>query len=77
MWTFLTFDSLTTGGQRGPNEHFSIVDLDQHIDIVSSVVEGCLKFDLSTLTPNDPKMTSDQNFRNTLKEPLAKDLLIT
>ena len=28
----------------------------------------------STVTPNDPKMTSDQKFLNTPKEPLAKDL---
>ena len=28
----------------------------------------------STVTPNDPKMTSDQKFLNTPKEPPAKDL---
>ena len=55
---------------------FRSYDLDhgQHYDGVSFAVEGCLKFDLSTRTPNDPKMTSDQKFLNTLKEPLAKNL---
>ena len=51
-----------------------MVGLDQHIGIVSFVVEGFLKFDLSTVTLNDPKMTSDQKLLNALKEPLAKDL---
>ena len=64
-------------GQRDPQEHFSMVDLDQHTDIVSFIVEGFLKFDLSTMTPIDPKMTSDQKFLDTLKEPLANDLSCT
>ena len=51
-----------------------MVDLDQHIDIVSFVVEGCFKFHLSTVTPNDPKMTSDQKFLNTPKKSLPNDL---
>ena len=51
-----------------------MVYLDQHIDIASFVAEGCLELGLSTVTPNDPKMTSDQKFLNTPKEPLAKDL---
>ena len=35
-----------------------------HIGIVSFLFEGCLKFDLLTVTANDPKMTSDQKFLN-------------
>ena len=37
-------------------------------------VAGCIKFDLSTVTCNDPKMTFEQKFQNTLKEPPANDL---
>ena len=51
-----------------------MVDLDQYIDIFSFVVEGCLKFGLSTVTSYDPKMIFDQKFLNTPKEPLSKDL---
>ena len=41
-------------GQRGHNENLLMVDLDQHTDMVSFVVEGCLKFDLSTVSPRWP-----------------------
>ena len=34
---------LTTGWQRGHNEHFLMVDTDQHTGIVSFLVEGFLK----------------------------------
>ena len=50
-----------------------MAELAQHIDKVSFVVESCLKIDLSTVTPNDSKMTSDQKFLKTPKEPLTKD----
>ena len=46
----------------------------KHTGTESFVIEDSLKFDLSTVTPNDPKLASDQKFLNTIKEPLAKDL---
>ena len=52
-------------GRRGHYEHFLIIDIDQHTGMVSLDVEGSLKSDLTTVTPNDPKMTSDQKFLNT------------
>ena len=53
---------------------FLIIDIDQHTAMVSFVVEGCLKFDRSTVTPNDQQVAFHQKFVNTPKGPLAKDL---
>ena len=55
--------------------------LDRHIGIVCFVVEGCLKFELSTVILDDSKILElfitkgiYQNFLDTLKEILAKNL---
>ena len=56
---------------------FSMVDINQHTGMVSFVVEGCLKFDLSTVTPkkktNKQTNKTKQN-KNTPKKLLAEDL---
>ena len=65
IWTFLTFDPLTTGWRRCHHVHFSMVDTDQHNGMVSFVVENCwaYTFDLSlkqiwTCLTFDPLTTS-------------------
>ena len=74
IWTFLTFDPLTTGRtKRSPWTLFDGWPRPTHWH--SQIwCRRLFKIWPSTVTPNDPKMTSDQKFLNTPKEPLAKDL---
>ena len=65
---------LTTGQMKRSPWALFMVDLNQHIDIVSFVEKRLFKIWPFNSDPNDPKMTSDQKLLNTLKEPLAKNL---
>ena len=71
---FLTFDPLTTGQtKRSPWTLFEGWPGSTHWHS-QIYCRWLFKIWPSTVTPNDPKMTSDQKFLNTPKEPPVKDL---
>ena len=75
IWAFLTFDPLTTGRmKRSPWTLFDNWHWPTHWH--GQFCWGSrFKIWSFKVTPNNPKMTFNKKFLNTLKEPLAKDLV--